>query len=174
MNKRVIKVIMIVIVLTIISFLCYKVVTIALEKNAIADRIKTIPEFSFTTVDNTVFTNKSIKSNLPIVFIYYDSECDFCQHEAQSISENIDAFEQIQLVFVSSEPVKKIKVFSKQYDLNESGNITFLQDDNNVFSKLFDAKFIPYTIIYNEEHRLMKSNKGQLNAQGILKILNKK
>lgn len=74
-------------------------------------------------------------------------------------------------MFVSTEPINAIKQFSKQYSLHNKQNITFLYDNLDIFSSRFDANSIPYVLIYNQNQKLIKKHKGQLNAKGILRVL---
>lgn len=173
MIKKVVKIITIVLVFGLVSFLIYKVIKIAKEKNTITNNIKNIPKFNFKSLDDKKFTNNNLKSNLPSVFIYFNSECDFCQHEAQSISENLNRFKAVQFVFVSTEPITTIQQFSAQYNLNKQQNITFLHDQSNTFSNRFGATTIPYILMYDKNQKLIKKHNGQLNASGILRVLQK-
>lgn len=172
MRKKVILIIFITTVLGVLSYLGFNVISIAKEKNKIAKQSETIPEFEFLTLEQQPFSKANLKPNLNTIFIYFNSECDFCQHEAQSISESIDKFKNIQLVFVTTEPTEKIETFSKQYDLNNKENIVFLQDNKEEFSKIFKAVSIPFTLIYDKKQQLIKTQKGQLNAVGVLRIIN--
>ena len=174
MNRKTIKLALLIFIFGLATFLGYKVITKTQEKNAIVESIKTIPDFSFTTLSNNVFTKKNLKSNLPTVFLYFNSECDLCHYEAQSINEDVSKFNDIQLVFVSTEPIEDIKTFSEKYNLNDRENIVFLNDAKDDFSKLFNATSIPFILIYDKERNLIKTHKGQLNAKGILKVLNNK
>jgi len=141
-------------------------------KNQVAKTLQTIPKFSFKTLENEEFTNTNLKSNTATVFIYFNSECDFCQHEAQSISEHLEQFKEIQLLFVSTEDIETIKAFAKTYNLLTQQNITFLHDSTYTFSNRFDANAIPYILIYNKSQELVKKHKGQLNPDAILKLIN--
>ncbi len=140
-------------------------------KNQVAKTLQTIPKFSFKTLENEEFTNTNLKSNTATVFIYFNSECDFCQHEAQSISEHLEQFKEIQLLFVSTEDIETIKAFAKTYNLLTQQNITFLHDSTYTFSNRFDANSIPYILIYNKSQELVKKHKGRLNPDAILKLL---
>ncbi|GAA0739156.1 peroxiredoxin family protein [Gaetbulibacter jejuensis] len=171
--KKAIKVILIVCVLGIVSFLGYKVTIGTQEKNEIAKQLQTIPEFEFLTLDQQPFTKANLKPNLNIIFIYFNSECDFCQYEAQGISDNLESFKDVQFIFVSIEPVDTIKQFAEQYNLNNQQKITFIHDNLNTFSSRFDANSIPYILIYDTDQKLIKKHKGQLNTKAILKVLNK-
>lgn len=173
MNKKKVFIIVIVsLVLSLLGYLAYGIIRKAKEKKEIAEKLQTIPNFNFSALDNKSFTNSQLKQNEATVFIYFNSECDFCQHEAQSISENLNDFKDIQLLFVSIEPIATIKEFAKEYKLINQNNITFLYDNTNTFATQFDANSIPYLLIYNKNQELIKKHKGQLNASGILKILN--
>jgi cytochrome oxidase Cu insertion factor (SCO1/SenC/PrrC family) len=171
MKKRIKKVVL-VFALALLSVLVYQVFIKAHEKNAIARQLQKIPEFEFLTLEQQPFTKANLQSKLSTIFIYFNTTCDFCQHEAQSIRANLDSFKNVQFVFVSNEPIENIKQFSEQYQLYNQQNITFLYDNLDIFFSQFDANSIPYLLIYDNNQNLIKSHKGQLNAKGILKFLN--
>jgi cytochrome oxidase Cu insertion factor (SCO1/SenC/PrrC family) len=173
MNKKKLKIILAIILFGVISFFLYKIMYKVQEKNSISNRIKTIPDFDFTALNNKEFKKVNLKPNMPTVFFYFNSECDFCQHETQSIRVAIDKFNDIQLIFVSTEPIEEIKMFSEQYNLNNKRNIVFLHDSTDSFSNQFNATSIPYILIYNKDKELIKKYNGQINASGILRVLNK-
>ncbi len=141
------------------------------EKSKIEKKLAYIPEFNFLTLDSSNYSNLNLQSKKSTVFIYLNSECEYCQEEAQNISENLDKFGEVQLIFVSKEPIKNIQQFSEQYNLNNQPNITFLYDNNSDFSRRFDATTIPYILIYDKNQKLIKKHKGQLNTQGILNAI---
>jgi|SRR5690606_2109067 len=170
--KKLIKPIIVTLVLGVFSYLVYGVFSKIQYKNEVEIALQTMPKFSFKTLDNTDYTNANLKLNTPTIFIYFNSECDYCQYEAESISEDLNTFKNIQIVFVSSEPIETIKEFSKRYHLNNHTNITFLHDYANTFSNRFDAQSVPYILIYDKKRQLVKRHKGQLNANSILKALN--
>lgn len=171
MSKKIILVIIIIGVFSLLSYLGYNVISKAKEKNQIAKQLETLPEFQFLTLGQKPFTKAHLKSDANTIFIYFNSECDFCQHEAQSISNNLDSFKNVKFIFVSTEPIATIKQFSEQYHLNNKLNITFLYDNLDTFSSRFDANSIPYLLIYDQNQKLIKKHKGQLNAKGILRVL---
>lgn len=172
MSKKGIVTLIISFVAGVMVFLSYSIVSKTAQKKEVALKIATIPEFTFKTIQEETFTNDSLKEGLFTIFIYFNSTCDFCQHEAQSVSENLESFKDTQILFVSNEPIDLIKDFSKTYQLDNKNQITFLHDSLDVFSAQFDANSIPYILIYNTKSKLIKTHKGQLNASGILKYLN--
>ncbi|MDC1285385.1 peroxiredoxin family protein, partial [Flavobacteriaceae bacterium] len=134
MNKRKILFAVAFCVVSLLSYLGYKVISKAKEKNAIAKQLETIPPFSFQTLEQKPFTNSNLKPNIPTIFIYFNSECDYCQYEAESISSNLHEFKNVQLIFVSTENIEIIRQFSEENKLNNQTNITFLQDSDYLFS----------------------------------------
>lgn len=158
-------------VLSLLSFLGYNIITKVKEKNTITQKLQTIPEFEFLTLERQVFTKANLKQNVITILIYFNSECDFCQNEAQSISANIDKFKNVQFVFVSTEAIVAIQQFSEKYNLKSKQNIIFLYDNISTFSSRFDTSSIPFLLIYDKNQKLIKKHKGQLNAKGILRAL---
>ena len=171
-KKKIVLVSVILFVLCLLSYFGFNIVSKSIQKEQIAENLKVLPDFRFLDLDGSSFTNENLKFNHSTVFIYFNSECDFCQHEAQSISENLFELKDIQLLFVSNEPINIIKDFSEHYELSNQENIYFLHDGNNTFTSHFGANTIPHLLFYNTNKTLIKSHRGQLNAAGILNILN--
>lgn len=171
MRKKTILIIAAITVLGLLSYLGYNIISKTKEKNQIAMHLEIVPEFEFLTLEQQPFNNTNLKPKLNTIFIYFNSECDFCQHEAQSINDNLESFKNVQFLFVSREPIETIQQFSEKYKLNNQQNITFLYDNLDKFSNQFDANSIPYVLIYDQNQNLIKKHKGQLNAKGILRAL---
>lgn len=171
MKKKTILLIVVICVLGLLSYLTYNIISKTKEKKQIAKQLEIIPEFEFLTIEQQPFTKANLKPNLNTIFIYFNSECDYCQQETQSISDNLDTFKKVQFIFVSTEPIETIQKFAKQYELNNQQNIIFLYDSLDIFSSQFDATSIPYALIYDQNHKLIKKHKGQLNAKGNLRVL---
>lgn len=171
MHKKNILHAILILVVVLLSVMLYKLITKAQEKQHIVQQLQTIPTFEFLDMEQYIFTKSNLKPNLPIIFISFNSECEFCQYEAQSISENLNQFKDVQILFVSTESLGAVQQFSEHYNLHNKQNITFLQDKDGLFNTLFDATTIPYILIYDKNQKLIKKHKGQLNANGILRAL---
>lgn len=174
MHKRKLKNIILILVLGISVLLGHQIVDKAQEKQKLVQSIETIPNFSFKTLDNSLFTKEHLHDGLPTVFLYFNSECEFCQHEAKNISENIHLLKGVHLVFVSTESMEKIIEFSEHNRLGNISNVNFLRDQDDSFSKLFQPSSIPFSLIYDKDQKLLKIQKGQLSVHGILKTIKQK
>ena len=142
------------------------------HKKEVAENIKTIPKFEYQNIKGGNFTNENLKEDIPTLFIYYNSECDFCNEEAKMIKQNIDKFAGFQLCFISFEKPEQIKIFANKYQLNTYDNIHFLCDSKVTFATTFDVKSMPCLVLYNKDQKLIGKIKGQVKAETILKKLN--
>ena len=70
---------------------------------------------------------------------------------------------------MSTESTEAIRQFANEYQLLNAENVTFVSDADHLFTKSFDATSIPYTLIYNADHKLLLRHKGELKVEAILK-----
>ena len=170
--KKSLKIILPILVLVLLAFLGYKVWTKIQYKNEVVENTESIPDFAYKNIENSESLNREdLKNKLPVVFIYFNSECEYCQHEAQEIQQNIAAFKNTQLLFVSTEKPNNIKEFAQTHKLKDYDNIYFLYDERNHFARTFDANTIPFLAVYNKDQKLIKKFKGQTKVGNILAAL---
>lgn len=151
----------------------YKMTELSKNKKTQAMRVAYIPPFELKTTFGETFTNKDLKASLPVVFFYFNSECDFCQVEIQDVLQNIKKFENIQLVFVSFESIQNIILFQVTYKLDIYDNVIFLSDYKNNFSETFGVKGLPSSLVYNKNGKLVSKNNGAVSVDYLLKSLNR-
>jgi peroxiredoxin len=170
--KKILKIIIPILVLGALGFMAHKVITKINHKKQVAEQIKTMPTFAYTTLTGKPFTQQDLKQNTPTVFVYFNTECEFCQSEATQIQEHIDKFRNAQLVFVSFEDSKKIMAFATNYKLNNYDNINFISDTRVTFATTFDVKSVPTVVLYDANQNLIDKMQGQIKVATILKKLN--
>lgn len=169
--KKILKIIIPILVLSVLAFMGYKVVTKINHKKEVAEHIKTIPVFEYQNIKGGKFTNKTLLKNTPTLFIYFNSDCEYCQNEASQIQENIDKFKNVQLVFISFEKAKQIAAFATKYKLDSYDNVHFLCDSKVSFATTFDVKSLPCLVLYDKNHKLIEKIKGQTKVETLLKKL---
>ncbi len=143
------------------------------HKKQVAENIKKMPNFSYVTLENKVFTQENLMQNKPTLFIYFNSECDFCNHEAEMVQQNIKELKDIQVVFISYENLEKIKSFAAKFKLLHHDNIHFLSDSKITFAATFDVKSMPCLVLYNKENNLIEKIKGQVKIETVLEKFRK-
>lgn len=170
--KNYLKIIIPILFLLAISFMSYKVINKINHKKEVAEHIKKIPQFEYQNLDGGVFSNKDLKSNTPIVFLYFNSECEHCQNEADMIRNNIDKFSSFQLIFISFEKPEMIEQFAIKYHLLSYDNVRFICDTKVAFATTFDVNSLPCIVLYDKNQQLIEKIKGQTKAENLIKKLN--
>lgn len=168
--KKKIKLLLAIVLFIVIGFLGYKISSKLIHKKEVAERIKVIPNFSFYTLDGKEFSDKNLQKK-PSVFVYFNSECIYCQSETKKIQERLEDFNEVQLIFISFEKKEIIQQFAKDYELLDQENVLFLEDRKGEFSKLFDVTSIPFMVIYDEQKKMLKKFKGATNINAIVEVL---
>ncbi|WP_264535284.1 TlpA family protein disulfide reductase [Flavobacterium sp. N1736] len=172
--RKYFKTILILFFIGILCFLGYKITSKINHKNKIARNIKTIPVFNYQNINGGVFSNQNLKKQTATIFIYFNTECEYCDHEAQMIKENITQFKNMQLVFVSFEKPKRIKKFAQQHQLTLYDNVYFLCDNKAAFATTFDVNSLPCLVLYDKNHNLIEKIKGQTRIEVLVKKMNAK
>lgn len=167
--KKTLKILIILLVVAIFGFLGYNISSKIKHKKEVANAIKEMPKFSFTTIDGKTLTNKDLLPNHRTIFVYFNTTCDYCLHEAQMFRDNLDKLHNFQLIFVSFETPEIIKPFAEQFQLLNHDKIHFISDPRAAFSTTFDVKSLPSIVLYDENHKLVEVIKGQVKIETILK-----
>ena len=170
--KKYFKILLPILFLAGLAFLGYQIFAKIQYKNEVTQNIKTIPNFEYQNTKGGLFTNKNLKSNTPTVFVYFNTECEFCNEEAQMIQDNIIKFDNCQLVFISFEKPEAIISFSKFHKLNTHDNVYLLCDSKASFATTFDVKSLPCLVLYDKNQQLIEKIKGQMKVSTLLMKLN--
>jgi peroxiredoxin len=168
--KKKIKVFIAIALLCMVGYLGYNITNKLNHKKEVAERIQRIPNFSFHTLDGEVYIQDNLPTK-PVVFVYFNSDCEYCQSEATKIQERLADLKGIQLVFVSFEEASSIKQFAKDYKLYNQENIIFLEDKKGQFSHIFDVSSIPYIVVYDANQKFLQKFKSATKIDNILEVL---
>ena len=171
--KKSFKSIFILLFASTLLFLGYQIISRINYKEEVQKNIKTIPEFFYSNVNGENFTHNDLKKGTPTLFIYFNTECEYCNEEAKIISKNIVKFKNTEIIFISFENSNQIKQFAQKHKLNHHDNVHFLHDSKPSFAITFDVNALPTIIIYNSQKQLLEKIKGQVKIDHILKKINK-
>lgn len=171
--KKILKIIIPILFIGAFSYFGFQIYSKIKHKKEVAENIKVIPKFEYQNIKGGTFRNENLKKETPTLFIYFNTECEFCNEETQMISENIEKFNDFQLVFISFEKPELIRLFATKYKLNTYANINFLSDTKVSFASTFDVKSLPCLVLYDKNLRLIEKIKGQTKAETLIKKLNK-
>ncbi len=170
--RKIIKFAVLVLIAGFLGYMFFRVHYKIIQKDEIAQRIKSIPKFSFfNALNKDIFTDDSIKNGDPCLIIYFNPDCEFCQHEAKQLSANIQKFSNVQILMISYVDIYKILKFRQEYHLQDK-NIAFLKDTNDQFIDDFGESSIPSIFIYNKNRQLTHHFIGETKTGALLKYLN--
>ncbi len=132
---------------------------------------QTIPEFEFSRLDKSSFTNRDLVQNKVIFFIFFDSECEHCQRAVSSIDRQIRSFEKTAIYLVSVDDDPKIRDFVNRYaiHLKDQKNVLLLRDDKNQFIARFKPYRYPAMFLYSAEKKLIDYED---NSESIFRLVN--
>lgn len=163
--RKYIKISIILLLISVFGYFGYQVISKINHKNQVAENIKTIPNFEYLGLNGKFFTEKNLKSDTPTLFVYFNSECEFCNEEANMIKENIEALKNVQIIFISFQSQEEITNFATKHQLLNYGNITFLRDSKVTFATTFDVKSLPCLVLYDKNKNLIEKIKGQTKVE---------
>lgn len=171
--KKILKIVIPIFFITALCFLGYQIVNKINYKKEVAASIKTIPNFTYHNLEGESFSNKNLKTDTPTLFIYFNSECEYCNEETKMIQESVNKFAPHQLVFVSFEKPEKINSFAKKHKLLNYDNIHFVCDSKVTFTTTFDVQSLPCLVLYDKNQQLIEKIKGQTKVETLVKKLQK-
>lgn len=169
--KKVLKYLLPVIFIAILCYLGIRMINIKQQQQIRNKNIEHIPLFTLKEMSGKIFTNENLKKNIPVIFFYFNTECDFCQAEIEDVSKNIQKFKGVQLLFVSFEDIQEIKEFQTGHKLDVYDNVVFLCDYKNSFYDMFGIDHLPSSIVYDKHGNLLSRNNAAVKVDYILKVL---
>src|SRR4051812_17418818 len=95
------------------------------------DKVRKLPAFSFYTLDSKMFSNKDLNKDQRLMIVYFNPRCEVCIKETKEILENINFFNDIQLVMVSPNDLEYVKEFAVENNIKDYNQVTILHDKND-------------------------------------------
>ncbi|MGZ8558637.1 MAG: TlpA family protein disulfide reductase [Chitinophagaceae bacterium] len=135
----------------------------------------TIPEFNFFKLNKSLFTNKNLASGKMIFFVFFDTDCDHCQHAIQYINQHSEEFKKAAVYLITLDDQEKITLFMGKYGNNLKGNknITILQDLKNEFLPKFRPRKYPSLFLYSAKKELIMYDDNPQNLFRFTQQINK-
>jgi hypothetical protein len=136
---------------------------------------QTIPGFQFFRLNNTPFTDKDIPQGKIIFFMFFDPDCDHCQHAIKTIGEQYDAFKKTAMFLISISDQQKIDYFMNNFGARLKGkkNITILQDKLQQFILKFHPVKYPSMFLYSPQRKLLDYEDNPESVSRLVNIIEK-
>lgn len=133
----------------------------------------TIPEFTFYRFNQTAFTNKDLPTGKMIFIVFFDPDCDHCQHAITTIGQQYKAFTKTAVYLISMFDQNKMNHFMDTYGkaLKEQKNVVLLLDKLGQFINKFKPKKYPSMFLYSPEKKLLLYEDDPANIPKFIKAI---
>jgi thiol-disulfide isomerase/thioredoxin len=133
-----------------------------------------MPSFNLLLEDSiTVLNTKQIPVGKPILLVFFSPDCEHCQEETINLTKKMSLLKNIEIYFISIQPLADMKYFSHYYHLKDFSNVTMVQDYTVSMPKYFKINVTPYMILFNKQKQLKVIFKGVFPVDSIVKEINK-
>jgi len=131
--------------------------------------ISEIPSFEYNTLDNEIYSNKSIeKSNKRTVFVYFSCKCDDCKELINDIENYKKILHNNKIILITTEKNKDVIENFVNYEKIKQLNIPLLIDGKNNFPSDFSLGIsidLPKIIVFDENGILINDIKSLDNPK---------
>lgn len=126
------------------------------------------PVMSITMEGGSTVTLNELKGKNILVF--FQPDCDHCQREGKAISDNIDAFSEYQLYFISNNDFNLMNAFAMEYGLSGKVNVSFGKATSQDIVNNLGRISAPSLYIFRDK-KLIKHLDGEKDIEEILKYI---
>ncbi|SIQ76865.1 peroxiredoxin family protein [Chryseobacterium sp. RU33C] len=166
-NNKLLKISAVVIPMVLVGIMVYLFLSFQKRKEK-TEALKNVPVFSLTTINGSSFTQHNLANDKIKVIVYFSPGCHFCQAEAEELSKNYQDYQNIQWIWVASEPLNEIKGFAQQHNLSNQNNIIWCHDKMAALYRKLAMNSIPYFLVYNKNNHLIKRNSGVIKLEKLI------
>lgn len=131
--------------------------------------INDLPTMPIQLNDGTELSAKTLEGK--IILILFQPDCDHCQREAVQIRENLEAFKDYKLYFISSATLPEIEKFAADYELTDKDGVYFARTAAENVIGSFGPIEAPSLYLYSAEGKLVQSFNGEVDISVVLKYL---
>jgi peroxiredoxin len=129
-----------------------------------------IPDFKFYDALGKPVTKASLAVGKPVIFFYFDPDCDHCQLISKSIVEQKSLFRGITFVLVSWAEVDAIKAFAPKYLAGYTYPMWITKDKDYMIDKWFGYSETPSLYVYNAKWKRTASFKDEVRPEILVKF----
>jgi len=141
------------------------------EKSAkILKEENALPNMFIRMLDGTNLSAKSLLGSKTI-FILFQPDCDHCQKEAKGIRDNVMAFKNYKVYFITAARIKEVEKFSNDFKFSDQKNFHFAMTDVQSIINSYGPIQAPSIYIYSATGKLLTQFNGETEMENILKAL---
>jgi len=121
--------------------------------------------------DSSSFTNNLLQKNKPTVLIFFNPDCDHCQHATQNLTSKIDQLKDVQILMVSVMDFNLVNKFYEDYKIADCPNITMARDGKYELPRFYNIHSIPDVYVYDKKGKFLNHYKSTIPVEEIAALL---
>jgi peroxiredoxin len=141
------------------------------KKELIQAQIIRLPDLDLPDLDGQSVNLKALVGNKSTLLVYFNSTCEICQLELNSIANRIVEFDPHALVFVTVQPVEEVKEFIQELGISDRESVHFLIDSEMEVAGYYGVKGVPALFIYDSAGSLVADYTGPVKVDLLLEQL---
>jgi len=133
--------------------------------------ISKLPDFEIVSMLDTlghVWPDK-LPAACPIIFMYFDPECDHCQEETKQIVKHAADLAGTKIFMIAHTSYSSLVKFYQEFGLRKMQNLVVGNDTDMSFYRCFVPSAVPFIAIYNKKKELVKIYLGQTDIASIIR-----
>lgn len=156
--------------------LCSVWFLISVQFSINAQPAQRIPLFKFYGKNNQDFVNNDLAKGRKLFFVFFDSECEHCQHVVQHLNLQQKKLENVYLYLITLDSPEKAEKFLAKYGNNLllKPNVKLLFDRNYEFINKFKPKKYPSLFLYSSKGNLILYTDDEGKMEFVFKKINEK
>lgn len=132
-------------------------------------RYPTLPGLQLLLPDSvTKYTKEAIPKKKQVLLMLFSPDCEHCQHEAEQIAANKEAFKDKHILMVSTFPIFRIKEFAEKYGVAKMENVVVAKDPYYLLVSFYAIRNFPFMALYNKKGDLIETHEGSIGIDKIL------
>lgn len=168
MSKRFILVILFVAVLLVGALQLFLWLNRATSADELRLRAAQWPDLALTDLHGN---RVSLETGMPLVLIYFNSECDHCQRQVEALKKNIHLFKRCNLVLMSSQPMAEIISFVGASGFNPVDSVAVVHVSYESIATTFGQLTLPQIFVYSGEGKLLGLFSGETTPAQIAAVI---
>lgn len=133
---------------------------------------KGIPNFDIEQTSGSHLRAADLVKGQPVMFVYFDPDCDHCTMFIQELLKQINAFKNIQIVMITYIPVRSLKKFVTDSGLGIYPGIKVGTEGSNFIVRYhYNVVQFPYLALHDKKGSLFATYESEVPSPGELAVL---
>ncbi len=135
---------------------------------------QTIPSFKMYRSDKTIFNSIDLPKSKPTILIYFDPDCEHCQHLMKEFFQKINEFKKAEVVMVTYKSIEEVAAFERQHDIQKYKNIVVGTEGLGFYLRnYYGIMTMPFTALYDKKGNLNYSYRKDTSVSDLIDRIKK-